>query len=99
RDDLVTGVQTCALPIYVLENLAVLARERLEAAARLLARAPHLIEIELVEEREQPHHADRVAFPRRVEFLLFLKERRELFAHEERSEERRVGKACGTAWE
>ena len=67
----------------VLQNLRVVARQRGKALARPLPRRAHLREIQLVEQRDQPHHADRIAFPRRVEFLLFLEERRERFADEQ----------------
>jgi hypothetical protein len=49
----------------------------------VLAGSPDLIEIELVEQRDQAHHADRITFPRRVEFLLLLEERRQRLAHEQ----------------
>ena len=61
----------------------MLARQRLEPAPRPLAGTPHLIEVQLVQHGEQPHHADRVPFPRRVELLLLLEERGELLADEE----------------
>jgi hypothetical protein len=43
----------------------------------------NLVQIDLVEHRQKAHHADRIAFPGRVELLFFLEERRQLFAHEE----------------
>ena len=61
----------------------ILARQRLEPGPRPLAGAPHLLEIQLVQQREQPHHADRVAFPGGVELLFLLKERRQLLADEQ----------------
>src|SRR5947208_3610027 len=55
---------------HVLDDFAVVPRDRVEPAAGLLARPLHAIEIQLVEDGEQPHHADRIALPRRVELLL-----------------------------
>ena len=67
----------------VAQDLAVLAREGVEAGASPLTGAAHLVQVQLVEQRQQPHHPDRVALPGRVELLFFLEERGQLLAHEE----------------
>src|SRR5439155_24621615 len=64
------------------QDLAVLSRQRLEPGPRTLAGAPHLIEVQLVKQSEQPHHANRVTLPSRVELLFLLEERGQFLAHE-----------------
>ena len=61
----------------------MVARQRLKPLSRTLAGSPHLLEIQLVQQREQPHHADRIAFPRGVELLLLLEEGGQFLAHEQ----------------
>ena len=62
--------------------MTVFASQRLEPGSRPLAGALHLIEVQLVQQGEQPHHSDRVTLPCRVELLLLLEERGQLFADE-----------------
>src|SRR2546422_3335016 len=71
-----------ACTAHVLQDLAVLARQRLEPTSRALAGAPHLIQVQLVQQGEQSHDANRVSLPSGVELLLLLKEGCQLLAHE-----------------
>src|SRR5207244_5912666 len=90
RDDLVTGVQTCALPIYSLTHLVKALsqqghRIKRTALANLLHEQGYSLKVNK-KTMEGTSHADRD----------------EQFGHinalcqqfEQRSEERRVGKAC-----
>src|SRR5258708_14248000 len=69
RDDLVTGVQTCALPIYnVLSEPVVLAGDQLDSTMNYRFRK------------------NIIGFARNAKW------------HDDRSEERRVGKECRSRW-
>src|SRR5690606_39439588 len=86
RDFHVTGVQTCALPIYVLRGVKVLRAipvwsDRLGLSGRC----------DVVEK-----HRDGTLVP-----VEFKKSRRKSFINDDvqvRSEERRVGKECRSEW-
>ena len=67
---------------HVFQDLRILVRQCLEPAPRTLAGSPDLLEIQLVQQRDESHHAHRVSLPGRVELLLFLEERGQRLAHE-----------------
>src|SRR5258708_21414868 len=83
RDDLVTGVQTCALPIYIMHAPDSLAR----LAARAEAGGYDLVSY-MVKLRCETF-AERALIPAFVFFFFILYPR---------SEERRVGKECRSRW-
>src|SRR5205823_11032296 len=89
RDKLVTGVQTCALPIL---------REALadSPAIRELSANPLLLTMMAVLNRVQDLPRDRGRLYERCAELLLKNWDLEKF--EERSEERRVGKECRSRW-
>src|SRR5258708_14827996 len=83
RDDLVTGVQTCALPIWPLRRAgpAELVRRAVAADRNRAAAAPLLL---------GQGHPGRLG--------VNLVELRETIGGDARSEERRVGKECRSRW-
>src|SRR3712207_7164281 len=83
RDIGVTGVQTCALPIFVVE--------RREAAAVAVLR--RVGSDQALEERDPARAGDAAA----VEARLVAGDR-DVDQRQERSEERRVGKECRSRW-
>src|SRR5206468_8878069 len=96
RDLIVTGVQTCALPIYILDREDRIAAHRLEAIARMTHRSfaalcgiALFIDFRLgAERRAISEIGDNES----------KKNERPSFKHLSRSEERRVGKECRWRW-
>src|SRR5687767_15176767 len=89
RDKLVTGVQTCALPICVARDLlVVLTRGASEDAVQSLSHLHDLVRLDLDVRRASTHAAER----------LMEKETRVRKTEAARSEERRVGKECRCRW-
>src|SRR2546430_7230689 len=82
RDLTVTGVQTCALPICVLEHF-------------LAEDLPDLLPMKMLEHAEAVDSVERPLLERQVEDARLLDPTR---ARVVRSEERRVGKECRSRW-
>src|SRR5205823_7336391 len=82
RDKLVTGVQTCALPISRTRKLKVLDDERAPRAGRIVPGV----------ELQPALHQQRLAFAQ------IFRQHIRLPAERGRSEERRVGKECRSRW-
>src|SRR5207244_6481572 len=91
RDDLVTVVQTCALPIYMV--FKDVPRMRVAKLKRFMARPTFEDELEL-------HRVDCASSHAMLDNYEFLQRKKEEFANEPiippRSEERRVGKEGST---
>src|SRR5690606_40111839 len=83
RDFHVTGVQTCALPIYEAGGSG-----DIKSILAITARTHDVERIIVGEVRLYPHLEERIA---EAEDLIYRDA-----AHQERSEERRVGKECRT---
>src|SRR5207244_6685063 len=86
RDDLVTGVQTCALPISEVLLAAILGVER----AALISHSERMLS-----ENEQNIFLQWCARRRAHEPIAYLLGRAPFYG---RSEERRVGKECRALW-
>src|SRR5256885_3519770 len=84
RDYKVTGVQTCALPIYLLPDLRALATEKGSTLDQL--------RLDWVEGRVAAGLGDH---DRARDLLTAV---RQAFLADDRSEERRVGKECRSRW-
>src|SRR2546429_3904723 len=83
RDVAVTGVQTCALPIYGWQG-----RRAYKGKAERLRHHRHRVGGELSRARAQRRQANMLERPQ----VIFL------HVSSERSEERRVGKECRSRW-
>src|SRR5207245_6914043 len=88
RDATVTGVQTCALPIYQHEALRFLGCGVQSAA---LVRGDDAV---LIASNNQNRAGEVSNLPERVEAIA----QEQVDGQEWRSEERRVGKGCRTGW-
>src|SRR5205823_11431859 len=97
RDKLVTGVQTCALPIFIGIMANIGSHETAEAAAQNGADGVGLFRLEqLYLGRDRPPDSDELF----AELLGILKPLRgKCVTIRLRSEERRVGKECGCGGE
>src|SRR5207247_8220971 len=92
RDPLVTGVQTCALPIC--QHARV--ENRHQAPVAFGADEPAESLLELDDRLRHGEFVERVAAPSRDRFGAGFDDRP--IRRRERSEERRVGKECGCGW-
>ena len=76
---------------HVLNQPGIVLSKLLQSPAGALAGAAHLLQIDPMQRRQQTHHANGFALPGRVELLLFLEERRHLFAHKQHAVLRLLG--------
>src|SRR5207244_9657930 len=91
RDDLVTGVQTCALPIYYTEKMGASFSDEHQQKKPIVMGCYGIGVSRLVATAiEQHHDADGIRWPMSVA---------PFHVHICRSEERRVGKECRTRCE
>src|SRR5689334_24180037 len=92
RDGTVTGVQTCALPI------SAGPRTRRDAVARADGAAQAAQQGGRQERAEARHGAPRAGLSRQFEAVASTRSQTASIRRANRSEERRVGKECGTWW-
>src|SRR5690606_39603860 len=92
RDFHVTGVQTCALPIYCFIEIAPSPRAK-ESDTRLVQPDENKFAgfVFKIHANMDPKHRDRLAF---IKIVSGTFERNKPYMHVRRSEERRVGKEC-----
>src|SRR5205823_8243199 len=97
RDKLVTGVQTCALPIYIQEERAAALWKIATGAASIVVAPVSAAAIRL---RSPEYYGDLARTVRRAETIDVeaLIQQLNKVGYAARSEERRVGKECRSRW-
>src|SRR5207244_5065807 len=98
RNDLVTGVQTCALPIWVVADIPAELVGRVERRKRRVPPLPGMSNLEW--QSQASHDADRaIRMQHKPKVLTRQPHRpRRILGSQHRSEERRVGKRGGRGW-